>query len=115
MTCEPFKPITRQMAVEILGISLTTLDALVASGALPVPKPIGSTRRVYWLPEVFYEYLRQTLSGAPAVALGSSLPTAVLRRSETLMNQRGPKTRPRRETRGTSAHHHSTRLQRLND
>lgn len=55
------------MAAEILGISLTTLDALVDSGALPAPKPLGGSRRVYWLPEEFEDHLRLMLSNRGAV------------------------------------------------
>lgn len=61
MISEPFKLITREMAAEVLSVSLTTLDAMVAEGAVPAPKPLGSSRRLYWLPEVFYGHLRRML------------------------------------------------------
>jgi hypothetical protein len=61
MTDETFKLITREMAAEILSVSLTTLDALVASGAVPAPKPLGDSRRLYWLPETFKGHLRRLL------------------------------------------------------
>lgn len=61
MSDKQFKLITREMATEILSCSLTTLDALVASGALIPPKSLVGSRRKYWLPEVFEGYLRQLL------------------------------------------------------
>lgn len=60
--CEPFKPITREEAAEILSVSLTTLDELVKAGALPAPRALGGQRRLYWHPAVFYSYLERALT-----------------------------------------------------
>ena len=115
MASETFKLITRQMAVEVLGVSMTTLDALVASGSLPAPKPLGGGRRVYWLPEAFYGYLKQTLGNgelAPASAQEGShaqnLPVPIAKR-------RRPSTRPSRSAKRTLGPRLSKRIQRLND
>jgi hypothetical protein len=61
MKTEPFRPITRERASEILEISLGTLDALVRDGNLPPPCRIGSSRKLYWDPDVFYAHLRGLL------------------------------------------------------
>jgi excisionase family DNA binding protein len=73
----PFKPITREEAAEILCVSLSTLDNMVASGAMPAPGSIPGSRRRYWHPDVFYSWLDQQLrkeacgdtTQAPAAAL----------------------------------------------
>jgi hypothetical protein len=117
MTCEPFKPITRQMATEILEVSLTTLDALVATGALPAPKPLGGSRRVYWLPEVFYTYLRQIL-GADSETISGAQATDPMRQHETAppgLKRGQPRTRPRVSAKSATRPRLSTRIERLND
>jgi excisionase family DNA binding protein len=57
----PFKPITREEAAEVLCVSLSTLDNMVASGAMPAPGSIPGSRRRYWHPDVFYSWLDQQL------------------------------------------------------
>jgi hypothetical protein len=52
MACEPFKPVTRRIPVEILGVSLTILDAQVASGAR-APSPSAAAGE-------FIEFLRRS-------------------------------------------------------
>jgi excisionase family DNA binding protein len=68
MTAQVFKLITREMAAEILSVSLTTLDALIAESVIPAPKPLGSNRRLYWLPEAFEGHLRRLLGGSESAA-----------------------------------------------
>jgi predicted DNA-binding transcriptional regulator AlpA len=58
----PFKPITREMAAEILSISLSTLDTMLAAGIIPPPRTIGG-RRQYWHPADFYGWLEKKLRG----------------------------------------------------
>ncbi len=64
MTTDPFEPITRAAAAQILGISLGTLDKHVRDGDLPPPRPLGSGRQLYWLPEVFFACLRRSLQAS---------------------------------------------------
>jgi excisionase family DNA binding protein len=47
-------------AAEYLGVTVRTIDNLIASGELPPPKPLG--RRVYWLREEFECFIKQALS-----------------------------------------------------
>lgn len=61
----PFKPLTREDAADILGVSLGTLDKLIASGTLPAPRTIGGCRRQYWHPDCFYAWLDQQLRADP--------------------------------------------------
>ena len=61
----PFKPITREEAAEILSVSLSTLDNMIAAGAMPAPRTIGSSRRKYWHPTLFYAWLDQQLRAEP--------------------------------------------------
>jgi predicted DNA-binding transcriptional regulator AlpA len=58
---EPFDPITREEAAEILSISLSTLDNMIALGAMPAPVSIPANRRKYWHPDIFYAWLDQEL------------------------------------------------------
>ncbi len=66
MSTAPFKPITREQAAEILSVSLSTLDAMIASGVLPPPRPLGDCRKLYWHPDVFYGALHRLLWVDPA-------------------------------------------------
>jgi predicted DNA-binding transcriptional regulator AlpA len=58
---KPFKPITREEAADILKISLSTLDNMIASGAIPVPVSINGSRRKYWHPDILYSWLDREL------------------------------------------------------
>jgi predicted DNA-binding transcriptional regulator AlpA len=62
METASFELITRQMAAEILKVSLGTLDRHIREGDIPPPKPIGHGRQLYWLPEEFYGSVRRALS-----------------------------------------------------
>jgi len=57
----PIKPVTREEAAEILSVSLSTLDNMIAAGLMPAPTTIGGTRRKYWHPEIFYSWLDKVL------------------------------------------------------
>ena len=61
MTTDPFEPITRAAAAQILGISLGTLDKHVRDGDLPPPRPLGNGRQLYWLPDQFFDCVRRGL------------------------------------------------------
>lgn len=61
MTPTPFRPITREMAAEILGVSIRTLRNYVLDGRMPTPLTLGKTRFLYWHPDVFYTWLQGTL------------------------------------------------------
>ncbi len=56
---EPYCPITKEMAAEILNVSKRTIDNWLADGSIVPPHNIG--RRVYWHPKVFYAWLDQKL------------------------------------------------------
>ena len=73
MKTDPFEPITRERAAEILEISLGTLDAMVRDGDLPPPCRIGNARKVYWDPDIFFSTLRALLQGNGACVHESSL------------------------------------------
>lgn len=62
MSVEPFVPITKKRACELLQVSLRTLDYFIEQGAMPAPAHIG--RHCYWHPEVFFGWLASRL-GAP--------------------------------------------------
>jgi excisionase family DNA binding protein len=47
-------------AAEIFGVTVRTIDNLIASGELPPPKSMG--RRVYWIKEEFESFIKQALS-----------------------------------------------------
>lgn len=61
MTPIPFRPITREMAAEILGVSIRTLRNYVLDGRMPTPLTLGKTRFLYWHPDVFYSWLQGAL------------------------------------------------------
>lgn len=54
--------ITKQKAAGILGVTVRTLNNLIAADELPQPKKIG--RRVYWIKDEFEGFLRTRLSCA---------------------------------------------------
>ena len=56
---EPYSPITKEMAAEILNVSKRTIDNWLADGSIVPPHNIG--RRVYWHPDVFYAWLDKRL------------------------------------------------------
>lgn len=59
----PYKPITKEVAADLLTVSKRTIDNWIADGTLPMPTSIG--RRVYWHPDVFREWQDKTF-GIPA-------------------------------------------------
>jgi predicted DNA-binding transcriptional regulator AlpA len=71
LSTPPFELVTREKAVRVLSISLGTLDHLIETGVLPPPRSLGSSRRLYWHPDIFYGCLDQLLrsdtgvTGAP--------------------------------------------------
>lgn len=64
---EPFKPITREEAAEVLSVSLSTLDNMIGTGALPAPVSIHGSRRKYWHPAIFYGWLDKELRRDPSM------------------------------------------------
>lgn len=77
---EPFKPVTREEAASILDISLTTLDAMIASEAFPAPRQIGECRKLYWHPDIFYGALHRWLGVDPASIVLPALDSVVAAR-----------------------------------
>jgi DNA-binding transcriptional MerR regulator len=71
LSTPPFELVTREKAARVLSISLATLDHLIETGILPPPRSLGSSRRLYWHPDIFYGCLDQLLrsdtrvTGAP--------------------------------------------------
>ncbi|GAC1604209.1 MAG: hypothetical protein NVS3B25_33340 [Hymenobacter sp.] len=62
-----FKPIRKEDAAEILGVSLRSIDNYISDKQMPEPGRLG--RRVYWHPELFYEWLDAVLrSTSPPLA-----------------------------------------------
>jgi excisionase family DNA binding protein len=117
MSDKKFKLITREMAADILSCSLTTLDALVASGTIPAPKPLGSNRRVYWLPEEIEGHLRQVLGNRravdskPQVRPSNDQPQLVLASNPPKCSS----ARPKRTKSSSLKNRRSTRIERLNE
>lgn len=75
MSTQPFTPITREQAAQILSVSIATIDNWILKGILPKPKGIGE-RLVYWHPDAFYSRLHALLH--PEAEQGSeksALPT----------------------------------------
>lgn len=58
----PFKPLTREEVAQILSISLSTLDGMIAAGTVPPPQTLGG-RRHYWHPDTLYAWLDRRLRG----------------------------------------------------
>lgn len=92
-----FEPITREMAADILKVSVGTVDKLVRSGILPRPQPLGDQRKLYWLPEPFFSSVRRALqaresreTGDETHAARSVLPVL----ADTPVQERPPKPRP---------------------
>jgi len=60
MTCPiPFIPLTKEAVAESLQVSKRTVENWVADGTLPAPRKLGN--RVYWHPEVYYNWLSRRL------------------------------------------------------
>ena len=121
MSIEPFVPITREKAASILSISLTTLDALIESGALPAPRALGSQRRLYWHPAVFYAHLHRALtgeeSGGTPTSVSAATPMAsTLIVARTAVAAAPPHTREPIRARGTAdiRARQAARIEKLN-
>lgn len=50
----PQKLVTKEMAAELLTVSMRTINNWISDGTLPMPTAIG--RRVYWHPNEFREW-----------------------------------------------------------
>ena len=59
---DPYQPITKERAAEILSVSKRTINTLLANGILPRPIYIG--RRMYWHPDAFFTWLDGRLHAA---------------------------------------------------
>lgn len=80
MSTQPFTPITREQAAQILSASLATIDNWILQGILPRPKRIGN-RLVYWHPDVFYSALHALLH--PGAEQGSDRAAMTISRQST--------------------------------
>ncbi len=65
MSTQPFTPITREDAARILSVSVTTIEHMIVTGVLPLPRTLGNQRRLYWHPDVFYSALNRLLRPDP--------------------------------------------------
>lgn len=85
MSTQPFTPVTREKAAELLAVSIATIDNWILKGILPKPKRIGD-RLVYWHPDVFYLALHALLhpgaeQGSNNAAVATTLQTSDPKRS----------------------------------
>ena len=85
MSTQPFTPVTREKAAELLDVSIATIDNWILKGILPKPKRIGD-RLVYWHPDVFYSALHALLQpgneqGSDNAAVRIPQQSAVAKRS----------------------------------
>ena len=80
MSTQPFVPVTREQAAEILSVSIATIDNWILKGILPKPKEIGE-RRVYWHPDEFYSRLHAYLQ--PQADQGNEKPTVPVPQQST--------------------------------
>lgn len=55
----PFKPVSKNDAAELLGVSTKTVDNYIKAGLLPLPRPFGG--RELWHPDIFFACLRDAL------------------------------------------------------
>ena len=78
-----FRPLSRLEVAEILSVSIRTLENWQKAGLMPRSVDIGG--RVYWHPEVFYEWLDQRLrspvEAVPGKASGVSRGTVAAHKS----------------------------------
>lgn len=68
------EPITRERAAEILEVSIRTIDNYVRDSQIPMPVRLGGGRRLYWHPEIFYNWLDWALRGDGNNDLSSNVP-----------------------------------------
>jgi DNA-binding transcriptional MerR regulator len=55
----PFTPLSKEAVASIFGVSTRTIESWVEHGLMPAPSAIGA--RVFWHPDLFYEWLDQRL------------------------------------------------------
>jgi predicted DNA-binding transcriptional regulator AlpA len=73
-----FVPLSKQAVADILGISVRSVENWINEGILPTPVKLGN--RVYWHPDVFYEWLSNRLKASPVEAVEAT-PMALTRKS----------------------------------
>ena len=61
-TSSAFTPLTKQAVAGSLGLSIRSVENWINDGTLPTPAKLGN--RVYWHPEVYYEWLSRRLQEA---------------------------------------------------
>ena len=89
---KPFKAVTREIGANELSVSLSTLDSMIASGALSAPIAIPGSRRKYWHPDVFYAELEQLLrpSATPAAQRETEPPSQSGKSTKKASSQNHP-------------------------
>jgi hypothetical protein len=55
----PFVPLNKDSVASVFGVSTRTIENWVEQGLMPAPSVIGA--RVFWHPDLFYEWLDQRL------------------------------------------------------
>ena len=75
---EPYQPITKEAAAQILSVSKRTIDNWLADGTIVEPSNIG--RRVYWHPDVFYRWLNERLGVQARPETAVNEPSAMAKR-----------------------------------
>lgn len=63
-TPSAFTPLTKQAVADSLGISIRSVENWINDGTLPAPAKLGN--RVYWHPDVYYDWLSNRLKAAPS-------------------------------------------------
>lgn len=79
MTCSPFKPLSKEDAAGIFGVTTRTIENWIEHEGFPAPVTIGN--RVFWHPVVFYEWLDQRLRQTLPVAATPVLPKVLTQRA----------------------------------
>lgn len=91
-----FTPLTKEAVADSLGISKRTVENWVADGTIPAPTKLGN--RVYWHPDVYYDWLSRRLKEAATpseavLAPSQPLPVPVAkeacRKAKTVSNAAG--------------------------
>lgn len=83
-----FVPLTKEDVADLFRVTTRTIENWIEQEGLPLPVPIGN--RVYWHPDVFFEWLEQRLlmtkakpvDGLPLVTTGKHIPAVKAERGQ---------------------------------
>jgi hypothetical protein len=70
MSVSQFEPITKERAAAILGVSIRTIENHVRDKVMPAPVPLGG--RVFWHPDIFFQWLHDALRSKSVTPTGTS-------------------------------------------